>query len=382
MRGNITRRGKNSWRLKFDVGRDANGKRQIRYVTVRGKRADAERELARLINDLHNGVLVDPAKVTVEEYIRKWLDGPHGLANTTVARYRDLAANQIFPWLGSILLQKLRPSDVKSWHEHLLTAGSTKGGPLAAKTIQQAHRVLHRALEIAVRTEVVARNVASAVSPPKVVAREIEILTQEQVAAVLDRLKDHWLFPIVSLALATGMRRGELLALRWSDVDLDDAWVRVERSLEETKKHGLRFKAPKTEHGRRTIKLPPTAVSTLRQHWIKLLEMRLALGIGKPGNDGLVFCNPDGSPIRPCMVTQVWKYQCQARGLPRVTFHSLRHSHASALIAAGLDVVMISRRLGHANPSVTLSVYGHLFARDDSAAANAIENVFQPLSDR
>lgn len=377
MRGHISRRGKSSWRLKFDIGRDANGKRQIRYVTVRGKRADAERELARLINDLHNGVLVDPAKVTVEEYIRKWLDGPHGLANKTAERYLELGENQIFPTLGHVLLQRLRPSDVKSWHEYLLKDGRKHGGPLSARTVGHAHRVLHRALQVAVKTEVLARNVASAVPPPKVEADEIEILDQGEVATLLDGLQGHWLHPIAAVDLATGLRRGEVLGLQWDDIDLDGASLRVERALEETKRHGLQFKPPKTKHGRRTLSLPPSAVTVLREHRVKQLEMRLALGLGKPPGDALVFSRFDGSPIPPRQLTKEWAETCASRGLPRVTFHALRHTHASALIAAGLDVVMISRRLGHANPTVTLNIYGHLFRRNDDAAAHAIESVLQ-----
>jgi integrase len=158
--------------------------------------------------------------------------------------------------------------------------------------------------------------------------------------------------------LATGMRRGELLAVRLSDVDLDGAKIRIERSLEETKK-GLRFKEPKTKHGNRTISLPPNAVAALRERRRKLLETRMALGLGKPDADTLVFGEVDGSPTPPNRLARRWQDACVSLGLPRVSFHALRHTHASALIAAGLDVVLISRRLGHANPTVTLNVYGH-----------------------
>jgi integrase len=176
----------------------------------------------------------------------------------------------------------------------------------------------------------------------------------------------------VVVDLATGMRRGELLALRLSDVDLDGATVRIERSLEETK-NSLRFKQPKTKHGRRTISLPPNAVAVLRERRRKLLETRLALGLGKPDADTLLFGEPNGSPTPPNRLTRRWQDACVSLGLPRVSFHALRHTHASALIADGVDVVMISRRLGHKNPTVALNVYAHLFQRDDSAAAGAIE---------
>lgn len=138
---------------------------------------------------------------------------------------------------------------------------------------------------------------------------------------------------------------------------------RLPLPIEETKA-GLRFKAPKTAHGKRTISLPPNAVAVLREHRRKLLETRMALGLGKPDADTLLF---------PNQLSWLWRSACKSLKLPMVSFHALRHTHASALIAAGLDVVLISRRLGHGAPNVTLRVHGHLFKRDDSAAARAIE---------
>jgi len=371
-RGNITRRGKSSWRLKFELDGDTIGKRQTRYVTVRGKRSDAERELTRLLSAADGGTLVEPRKTTVAEYIRTWLDGAHGLSAKTLERYRELSEAQIVPHLGAVVLQRLRPSAVQEWHEKLLARGGKKGRPLSARTVGHAHRVLHRVLQRAVETEVLARNVASAISPPTVESDEVEILDADQIALVLERLLGHLLYEISALALATGMRRGELLGLRWTDIDLDSAVVKVERSLEETKA-GLRFKPPKTKRGRRSISLPPSAVQVLRDHKIRQLERRISLGLGKLDSDALVFCEIDGSPMSPRSITGAWRRACVSRKLPLVMLHALRHTHASALIAAGLDVVTISRRLGHANPTVTLNTYAHLFRQTDSVAAEAIE---------
>jgi integrase len=164
------------------------------------------------------------------------------------------------------------------------------------------------------------------------------------------------------------MRRSELLALRWQDLDLDGAKLRVERSLEQTKRGGLVFKAPKTRHGRRTITLPPSAIAELRAHWRAQQEQRLALGLGRASEDALVFATWDGSTRSPNAFTKEWTRAMAEADLPGITFHSLRHTHASTLIASGLDVLTISRRLGHGSPAITLSVYGHLFKTDDRAA--------------
>jgi integrase len=222
----------------------------------------------------------------------------------------------------------------------------------------------------------VTRNVATLVDAPSVVGQEVEILTPPQITAVLQTLRGLSLQPIASLALATGMRRGELLALRWQDVDLDDGKLRVERSLEQTKA-GLVFKAPKTRYGRRTISLPSSTVAELKAHWKATLERRFVLGLGKAGEDVLVFETWDCNTRSPNALTKEWSRAMKAAGL-KATFHSLRHTHASTLIAAGLDVLTISRRLGHASASITLNTYGHLFKTDDRAA-DAMERVLSGM---
>lgn len=280
MRGNITRRGKSSWRLKLDLPA-GTGERQTRYVTVRGKRQDAERELTRLIAAADNDSFIEPTKLTIADYLRTWLNGPHGLAGKTAERYQQLAEQQIVPHLGALPLQKLRPAHVADWHAKLLLAGGKDGRPLGARTVTAAHRVLHRLLARAVAVELLTRNVASAVKPPKVGEAEIESLTADQISVVLKALEGHYpLQPIAVLALSSGARRGEILALRWGDVDLVASTVRIERSLEQTRA-GLRFKLPKTKHGRRVVALPPIILEALRAHRRRQLELRLALGLGQ-----------------------------------------------------------------------------------------------------
>jgi integrase len=374
MSGNITRRGAHSWRLKFEAGeRDpATGKRRTRYATVRGTKKDAQRELIRHLAEVEAGIAVDPSKITVAEYVRGWLDDAGGLAGKTRERYRELAEQQIIPHLGGTVLQKLRPAQIADWHATLLGSGGKGGRPLSARTVGHAHRVLHTALARAARLEIIGRNVASVVRPPKVDTEEVEILSAEQIGDVLSKLRGHTLYSIVALALGTGMRRGELCALRWSDVDLDGATVRVDRSIEETKE-GLYAKAPKTRNGRRTISLPSSVVDTLRAHRVHQLGQRLTLGLGRLDPNDLVFTTPDGLPRSPDNLSRDWRRTVVTLDLPLVMFHALRHSHASALIAANLDVLTISRRLGHASAAFTLNTYTHLFADKTDAAAKAMD---------
>ena len=378
MKGNITRRGANSWRLKIALGRDpVTGRRLTRFATVRGTKRQAEAELARQITAHDAGTLVEPSKTTLADYMRSWIEtaATLRLSPKTAERYRQLIERQIVPYLGALPLQKLKPVHVANWHATLLKAGGHGGGALTARTVGHAHRVLHKALADATKYELLMRNPASLVSPPKVTGDEMQILSADQVKAVLAAMRTSIIFPQVVVLLSTGMRRGELMGLQWGDLDLEAGKLRIERAIEKTKTHGLRIKAPKTRHGRRTITLPAGAAEVLRQHRKAQIETRLALGIGKLPDEAHVFGTVEGAPLDPDRITQDWKRFTAARGLPKVTLHALRHAHASALIAAGADPVTVSRRLGHGSPVITMAIYAHLFDRSDEAAAKAIDAV-------
>jgi len=237
-------------------------------------------------------------------------------------RYSEIIERQINPTLGEIELQKLRPRDVQAW---LVAMRQGRRGQRAARTIIHAYRVLCAALQAAVRLDMIGRNVADHVDPPKPEDHEVEILTASEVPAVLDALKGHRLYPTVALALSTGARRSELLALRWCDVDLKRGVLKVEHSLEQTKA-GLRLKSPKTKRGRRSFSLPAFAVDMLNEHRKAQLELRLQLGMGKPESEALVFCNHDGSPISPNYFSIMWSRAVTRAGLPK------RHSIAFATV--------------------------------------------------
>jgi integrase len=243
--------------------------------------------------------------VTVADYLRRWLnDRDHGLLPKTLERYKELAELQIIPHIGGTAMQRLKSSQVKTWHNTLLKSGGKSGRPLSARTIGHARRVLRRALQLAVGEDLLARNVASPISPPTVPDEEIEILTQDQDKEVIDKLAGSPLYEIPVLDINTGMRRGELLALRLSDFDLDAATVSITRSLEETRE-GLRFKPPETKRSVRSISIPPNTVVVLREYRRKLLEQRMALGLGKPNANTLLFGNIDdveaGGDQRRCV---------------------------------------------------------------------------------
>jgi integrase len=372
--GAIDQRGPDRWRLRWRVADKRFSK------TVRGPKKAAQMELRRLLESADRGVHVAPVRTSLAEYLRSWLASNSQITPKTRERYRQLAEHQIIPHLGATLLQNLRPTQILEWHQMLLREGGASGRPLSARTVGHAHRVLHRGLERAVRLELISRNVTRAVRAPKIEANEVAILSAEQITDVLFRLHGHPLYPIVAFALGTGMRRGEICGLAWGCIDLEAATVRVERSLEETAE-GLRFKPPKTRPGRRTISVPTNVIEVLREHRRQQLQQRLLLGLGRPDSDEPVFTLPDGSPYPPDKLSRDWLRVVISRKLPHVMFHALRHSHVSALIAGGLDVVTVSQRIGHASPEVTLKVYAHRFVARDNSAAKVIEAAMRGKAD-
>jgi integrase len=375
--GHIQRRGKSSWRLKFEGGRDPKAaKRNIQYVTVHGTKREAKVKLAEMIAAVGGGLYAEPTKLTVGDHVLARVDqweASEAISARTAQRYRQLANGQIIPHIGGRLVQKLTALDVETWHATLRASGRSRGnGGVSPRTVVHAHRTLSHALDDAVRHGVVPRNVAKLQAPPKVQVGEMAILDPDGIAKLIADLRGHLMYPRAIVALFTGMRLGEILALRWLNVDLDAKLIRVREALEETKAHGVRFKSPKSKAGRRDIGLPDIVVEALREHRRQQLELRMALGAGKPPADALVFPDLEGGPQVPSNLSRAWGTVAEGLGMPEITLHGLRHTHTSQLIEAGVDIVTISKRLGHASPDVTLRVYAHMFRRDDGKAAAAI----------
>jgi integrase len=376
MKGHVRERGKGNWYAVLSVKDPQTGKRKVKFHSLPGctGKKQAEAECRRILHQIDGGTYVDVSKVTVAEFLDRWQRdyADVKVSPKTRERYAQLIKNQIKPHIGQLQLQKLRPIHLTELYAKLLK------DDLSARTVNHVHRLLHQALGQAGAWELVKQNVASLADAPRASAAEIVILTPEQVGQVLKGVEGRTLRPIVALALATGARRGELLALRIGDFDPNAQTIRIERSLEQTKS-GLRIKAPKTKHGRRTIALPPSVVTELKAYLLKLHELRLFLGMGRANNDDLLFPRYDGKIRSPHWLTQKFALLMEALKIPAVTFHSLRHTHASQLIASGMDVLTISRRLGHGTPTVTLAVYGHLFSNTDVRAAEIMEATFADL---
>ena len=364
MSGHIRRSGKASWELKFNVA----GKTQ--YRSFKGTKREAIAEMTRLTASALNGTYVDVNKITVGEFLTRWQRDwvESNVSPKTAGRYEEEAKRYITPHIGTLQLQKLQPIAVSGLYGKLLREGGRNGGKLSPRSVGNVHRLLRSALKCAVGWRLILTNPTDTVCAPRVELAEVEIIDEAGIKALLDKLRGTSLYMVAVLGLATGMRRNEMLALRWCDIKGDK--IRVERSLEQNKR-GLRFKSTKTRAGRRTISIPPAVVAELRRYRLEQQERRLALGLGRIGNDDLILATWYGKPRSPTALSKDWHNEVK-----NVTLHALRHTHVSQLIAAGMDVVSVSRRLGHSKPSVTLNVYGHLFGTNDDRAVDIMQATF------
>jgi integrase len=356
--GHVRQRSPGTYEIRWPAG----GKVCTR--TIKGGKRDAEKALRAALTAVDTGKHVAPSKLTVGAFVADRI-GVWDVTERTRENYRNLAKT-LAP-LADLSLQRLRTLDVEHWHANLRARG------LASSTIRAGHRLLARVLADGVQHRLLPGNVAREQPPPKAPTRRVKVPNEDAIAPMLDRLRDDAFHAPVVLTLYAGLRRGELLALRWADVSLDDRTLRVERALEETAAQGIVVKSTKTESGERTITLSAAAIAALRDHRRAQLEMRLLLGIGKPSDDALIFPRLDGAPWSPNAFSVAWIRTVRRLGLPAVTWHALRHLHCSLLIRHGVDVVTISRRIGHSTPATTLRVYAHAIAKNDEHAAAALD---------
>jgi len=372
-----------TWWFVVDGGVGPDGER--RQVRRRGfkTKAAAQEELDKVRGKARTASYVAPAKLTVKAYLTQWIAGlpTTGLRPSTVDGYRR-NCDYVIPVLGGRRLDSLTPLDLNKLYTALLESGRRlKVGGLSPRSVRYVHVVLHKALKDAVDAGTLERNVAAKAKPPRansVKAPEMAWWKPADLRIFLDETKTEPLGPLFRVAAMTGMRRGEVCGVRWSDVDLDKARIRVAHQLNVVRSPGaadggLVFsERPKTDRGRRTVDLDPGTVAVLKARKSQQAEHRLAVGAGWQDKHDLVFTEPDGRPLDPESVAQVFNRRVARSGLPRIRFHDLRHTHCAHLIEAGEQLLLITRRLGHASVAFTQDKYGHLFEEAGSQAASAV----------
>jgi len=356
MRGSIIKRGKSSYTVVVNLGIDPQtGKRKQQWVSVKGTKKDAEKRLSELLHQLDNGIFIKPAKTTLAEYLERWLKDyvwPN-LAPRTAEGYEHIIRRHFIPVLGDMILTQLKPEHLQRYYSEKLTGG------LSAQTVRHHHTALHKALQTAVELGLLNRNVADAIRPPRVQRPEMQTWGEDDIVRFFEVAKGTPYYALFYAALFTGMRRSELLALRWQDVDFILSQVYVSRSLHVLKGGKVVFRSPKTAKGRRTIALPPSAVLLLKEHWEKQKLDRVMLGIPL-SDDDLVFSHFDGSPLLPNTVTHAWIKLVRRPGLKPIRLHDARHSHASLMLKQGVHPKIVQERLGHSSIQITLDTYSHV----------------------
>jgi integrase len=387
VRGSIfKRKDSETWTIKYDLPRDpATGKRRPKWQGGFRTETDAQRALTKVLSQLDEGTLAEPTKQTVGEFlINDWLPSlqTRGLRPNTMVSYRETVKKQIVPRLGGVLIQKLTPVHLNTFYADLLREGRRDGeGGLSARSVRYSHTILRRALADAMKWGRLTRNVADAADPPEASAARRDaqqarnFWSPEELGAFFQHARSHRLGAAFYLAGNTGLRRGEVLGLRWRDLDLDNpdgprlsvtqTVVSPDRKIE--------FSTPKTGHGR-VVSLDPATVEVLRQHRVTQAKERLALGAGFIDHD-LVFCHVDGQPIQPNNLSQTFDRLIATSKLRRVRLHDLRHTHASLALRANVHPKIVQTRLGHANIAITMDTYSHVAPGQDLDAARLVASL-------
>ena len=378
--GSIRERSDGCFQIRYTLGIDPlTGKRKRVEVTHQGTYESAKVALRRLLKSIDDNDHIEPSKIKVSEFLAQWIETMRSqVSPATHQRYTDIINCSLMPAFGACFLSKLTPAEIQRQYNKWETTGRRDGGAggIAPRTRIHIHRVFKSALKNAVYLQLIGRNPADFVKPPKAPKISINVLTIEQSAELLEFLRDSCLYWPVLLALATGMRRGEILALRWKNIDFETATVRVVESVEKTRKGGLRFKEPKTGKTR-AIVLPQCVLEELKKWKETLREDLLSKNI-KLADNHFVCGKSDGEVRDPTTLTHGFIIAInKLKHLPRVRFHDLRHSHATQLLAAGIHPKIAQERLGHSTITTTLDLYSHVTNTMQADAASTLDTAFR-----
>lgn len=383
-RGRVVNRGTKrapNWSYVVDVNAPGAARKQQRRGGFR-TRDEAQDALNEVLSARRTGTYVEPSRVTVRDYLTEWLGGMRAQVRpSTLSSYEMNLREHVLPTLGDEKLQQLSPDQLNALYAQLSESGRRDGQGLAPKSVRNIHTTLRKALEDAVDAGRVARNVAALARPPKVRAgdrAEMQTWSPDELRAFLEHVADDDLFAAWHTAANTGLRRGEVLGLRWRDVDLDHGRAAIRQTVVSVD-YEIQFSAPKTQRGKRVVALDAATVAILRAHRRAQAETRMAFA-GHYAGHGLVFARPDGSPIHPQVLSDRFDRLVQSARLPRIRFHDLRHTHATIALQAGVHPKVVSERLGHSTVAFTLDVYSHAVPHMQAEAAAQVASLVVPGS--
>lgn len=377
MKAYIQCKGKRYYVVVEEGAHPVTGKRQRTWHSGYRTKKEAESGLSTILSDLAGGSYVPPTRLTVADYMKStWLPKARkDVAPNTANLYRVIVGAYIVPRIGAVELQKLRPAHLDKMYADLLAGGGRRGKALSAKSVRNVHTTMHRALRDAVRLGKINRNPAELATPGRASRREMQVWTAEQLRSFLDHVREDRLYAAWLTLATSGLRRGELLGLRWQDADLEAGRLSIRRSLVLVGGHP-QVLDPKTRKSRRTVPIPAETVAALKAHRKTQVSERLALGPGYQ-DEGLVFCKEDGTPLHPDTFSEHFERHGKAAGLLKIRVHDVRHTFATLALQAGVPAKVVSETLGHTGVGITLDTYSHIVpGMQEEAAAKVAALIF------
>jgi integrase len=379
MKGSIKRQSDNSYRIRASMGKDPiSGKYVSHFETVKGNKKDAEKRLREILTEIDKVEFVKPSKMTLADYLVRWLSDyvKPNLSPRTYEGYEYIIRYHIIPSIGYIPLNALKPEHLQHYYAEKLSTTKANGkGKLSSLSVRHHAMLLHKALKTACQLGLLQRNVADNVITPKARQTEMQTWDVEEVKRFLDTARSSQYFPLFFTALYTGARRCELLALRWSDVDLLLCTMSISRGLHQINKQYV-FTQPKTNKSRRVIALSPALVQVLKDHHNKQAWDKAMVDI-KVHETNFIFSNYNDKPWRPNTISRAWVTIAKRAGVKVIRFHDARHTHASLMLRQGIHPKVVQERLGHSTISTTLDTYSHVAPGIQEAAARRFDDILK-----
>jgi integrase len=368
--GSIHKRKNGTWRVQVSI----DGKRLSRTFKTH---KECVTWMKKTHNRIDGGLTYETAHLSIEEFMNRWLvSSESSLRPKTWHQYKQITRDYILPELGQIKLANLRPDIIQATYDKHLVSG------VGVRTVQYIHSVLRSCLYRAVKLGILQRNPIIGTSPPKAKYKEMKVLDEEeaQLLLITSRAKEDRYSALYQLALTTGMRQGELLGLKWKDINWDRKTITVQRQLARIPGGKLEFVQPKTRSSVRTISLGEMTIAILKEHQKQQFHESNQKGTCWKDFD-LLFPASTGTPTNPSnLYYRSFKPLLKDAELPTIRFHDLRHTAASLMLSHGVSVLAVSKRLGHAQPSITLDVYGHLIPGVQEKVASIMDEIITPIT--